>query len=50
MGAGHVWTVNPGANTLVRANVSGSAAPEFELLIADAGVNANAYNAGDFIL
>ena len=51
MGVGHVWTVNSGANTLVRANVSGSNAPEFELLIADAGnANAGTYNGGDFIL
>ena len=45
-----MWTVNSGANTLVRANVSGSTAPEFELLIAHAGVNANDYNGGDFFL
>jgi Ca2+-binding RTX toxin-like protein len=51
MGVGHVWTVNSGSNTLVRANVSGSSAPELEILIADGGsFSAGHYNAGDFIL
>ena len=49
-GIGRVSLVNSGGNTLVRCNIDGDAAFEFELLIEDGGVLASAYRAGDFIL
>lgn len=49
-GIGRIWAVNVGADTLIRANVNSSAAPEFELKIEDGAVLASAYSGADFIL
>jgi Ca2+-binding RTX toxin-like protein len=49
-GRGHVWAVDSGSDTIIRANVDADAAAEFELLIADGTVLASAYTAEDFIL
>ena len=50
-GAGKVWAVDgPGGDTLIRANVDGDAAVEFEVAIADGSVGHGAYGASDFIL
>jgi serralysin len=50
VGRGQVSVIELGGNTLVRANVDGDAAFEFELLIEDGDVPASAYGAGDFVL
>lgn len=49
-GEGHLWTVNSGGKTIVRANIDGDAAVEFQLVIADGGVRASAYSGDDFFL
>jgi hypothetical protein len=48
---GRLWAVESGTSTIVRGNVDGDAAPEFEVLIVDgAGVAASAYGVADFFL
>ena len=48
---GHLWAVDVGDVTHIRGNVTGDAAPEFELAIDDgAGVSASDYAGVDFIL
>lgn len=49
-GKGHLSLVSSGSDTILRGNVDGDAAFEFELRIADAGVSHAAYKAVDFIL
>ncbi len=49
-GRGHLWLTNSGTDTIVRGNVDGDAAPEFQLVIADGATLASAYTASDFIL
>jgi Ca2+-binding RTX toxin-like protein len=49
-GIGRVSVVNSGTDSLVRGNTDRDAAFEFELVIADAGILASAYRAGDFVL
>ncbi len=47
---GHLWLVEVGNVTLVRGNVDGDAAVEFEIAIHDGAVRASAYAAADFLL
>lgn len=47
---GGLSVVDVGDDTLVRGNINRDADFEFEILIADAGVTASSYGAGDFIL
>ena len=49
-GKAKLWAVNSGNVTLIRGNTDNDAAVEIEIAIADAGVLANKYVAGDFIL
>lgn len=49
-GTGRVWALDMGGNTLIRANVDGDRAAEFELVIEDGSLRASAYEASDFIL
>ncbi|MFO1105466.1 MAG: calcium-binding protein [Amaricoccus sp.] len=49
-GVGHIWAVTSGTDTLIRGNVDGDAAVEFEVAIADGSVSHTAYSAADFIL
>ena len=49
-GAGHLWLVTSGTDTLIRGNVDGDATVEFEIAIADGSVSHTAYRASDFIL
>ena len=49
-GPGRLWCVNSGTTTQVYASVDGDAAAEFQINILDAGVQAAAYSAPDFIL
>jgi len=51
-GAGTVWVVNApaGSDSLIRANVNGSAAPELEIAVADGAVTQAGWAANDFIL
>lgn len=47
---GRLWAVDSGDLTLIRGNVDGDAAVEFEIAIDDGAVRASAYTAADFIL
>lgn len=49
-GKGHLSLVDSGTDTLVRGNVDNDAAFEFQLVIHDGNVRANAYTDADFIL
>ncbi len=49
-GAGHVWVVDVGSVSHVRANIAGGGAFEFDLAILDGDIRAGAYTAQDFIL
>jgi Ca2+-binding RTX toxin-like protein len=49
-GKGHISLVDSGMDTIVRANMDNDAAFEFQLVIHDGNVHANAYTAADFIL
>ncbi len=49
-GVARLWAVNSGTDTLIRGNVDGDAAVEFEVAIQDGSVAASAYAAADFLL
>ncbi len=49
-GIGKVWATTSGTDTLIRANVDGHGAFDFEVRIEDGTVLASAYGASDFIL
>lgn len=49
-GKGHISAINVGTDTIIHANTDNDAAFEFEVRIADGGITANQYNAGDFVL
>ncbi len=49
-GRGHIWLTESGSNTILNGNVDNDAAAEFQVVIEDAGLHANQYVAGDFIL
>lgn len=48
-GKGHLWMVDSGDVTLVRGNVDGDSAVEFEVAIEDGAVKASAYTHADFL-
>jgi hypothetical protein len=49
-GPGRLWTVESGANTVIRGNVDPDPFPEFQLVIADGATRATDYVAADFFL
>jgi Ca2+-binding RTX toxin-like protein len=49
-GAGTLWAVDAGADTIIYGNTDNDAAIEFELRIVDGAVSASDYTAGDFVL
>jgi serralysin len=49
-GIGRLYAVDVGTATVIRGNVDGDPAPEFELVIGDGAVRASAYTLFDFIL
>ena len=49
-GAGTLWAVDAGADTVIYGNTDNDAAIEFELRIVDGNVTASDYHAGDFVL
>ncbi len=49
-GVARLWAVSSGTDTLIRGNVDGDAAVEFEVAIQDGSVAASAYAAADFLL
>ena len=46
----HLWAVNSRTTTLIRGNTDADAAVEIEIAIGVAGVLANEYIAGNFVL
>ena len=48
-GKGHLWLVNSGDLTLLRGNMDGDGAVEFEVAIEDGAVKAPAYTHADFL-
>lgn len=49
-GAGGIWIVEDGANTVIRGRVDASPGFQFELVIEDGAVRAAGYGAADFLL
>ncbi|PZQ47116.1 MAG: hypothetical protein DI556_18005 [Rhodovulum sulfidophilum] len=49
-GRGYLWLTVDGADTIVKGNIDGDSAPEFQLVIEDGATLASAYTASDFIL
>lgn len=49
-GRGHLWMAEQNGVSYLRGNVDGDRAAEFELVIYDRGIEAEAYRAGDFLL